>query len=45
VEVGEIMSLVKHGKLKAIRIGSNIRIPAVEFEQLLVTCAARTRAG
>ena len=34
VEVGEIMSIVEHGKLKAIRIGSNIRIPETELERL-----------
>ncbi len=36
----EITSLVEQGKLKAIRIGSSIRIPETELERLLVTCAA-----
>jgi excisionase family DNA binding protein len=40
VEVGEILSLVQQGKLKAVRIGSSIRIPEAEFERLPVTCAA-----
>jgi len=40
-ETSEILSLVKEGKLRAIRIGSNIRIPEMELERLLVPCAAR----
>lgn len=40
VGVTEIMSLIKEGKLRAIRIGSNIRIPEPELEKLPVTCAA-----
>jgi excisionase family DNA binding protein len=40
VEVTEIMTLIEHGKLRAIRIGNNIRIPEPEVEKLLVTCAA-----
>jgi excisionase family DNA binding protein len=40
VEVTEIMSLIERGKLKAIRIGSKIRIPEPELEKLPVTCAA-----
>jgi len=44
VEVMEIMSLIEEGKLRAIRIGSNIRIPVRELEELLVTCAARPAA-
>lgn len=41
VEISEILSLVEEGKLRAIRIGSNIRIPETELERLLVTCAAQ----
>jgi len=44
VEVTEIISLVEEGKLRAIRIGSNIRIPETELERLLVTCAAQTHS-
>ena len=33
VEVKEIMSLIEEGKLRAISIGSNIRIPEPELEQ------------
>jgi len=40
VEISEILSLIEEGKLRAIRIGSNIRIPEMELERLLVTCAA-----
>jgi excisionase family DNA binding protein len=40
VEVAEIMSLVEQGKLKAIRIGSSIRVPEIELERMLVTCPA-----
>ena len=40
VEVPEILLLIKLGKLRAIRIGSNIRIPEPELEKLPVTCAA-----
>jgi excisionase family DNA binding protein len=40
VEATEIMALIEQGKLKAIRIGSSIRIPAQELENLLVTSPA-----
>ena len=40
VEVAEIMPLIEQGKLRAIRIGNNIRIPEPELEKLLVTSAA-----
>jgi len=40
VEVADVRSLVEQGKLKAIRIGSSIRIPETELERLPVTCAA-----
>jgi len=40
VDVTEIMALIEEGKLRAIRIGSNIRIPEPELEKLPVTCAA-----
>jgi len=40
VEVTDIMSLIEQGKLLAIRIGNNIRIPEPELEKLPVTCAA-----
>src|SRR5580700_6565921 len=40
VEVTEILALIEQGKLGAIRIGSNIRIPEPELEKLLVTSAA-----
>src|ERR1043166_2259082 len=36
----EIMALITAGTLKAIRIGSNLRIPESELGSLLVTCAA-----
>jgi excisionase family DNA binding protein len=40
VEVPEILLLIEQGKLRAIRIGSNTRIPEPELEKLPVTCAA-----
>jgi excisionase family DNA binding protein len=40
VEVTEIMLLIEQGKLRAIRIGNNIRIPETEVEKLLFTSAA-----
>jgi len=40
VEVKEIMPLIEQGKLRAIRIGNNIRIPEQEVEKLLITSAA-----
>jgi len=40
VEVPEIMSLIEQGKLRAIRIGNNTRIPEAQVEKLLVICAA-----
>jgi excisionase family DNA binding protein len=39
VEVAEIESLIEQGKLKAVRIGSSIRVPESELERLSVTCA------
>jgi len=44
VEVPEILSLIEQGKLRAIRIGNNIRIPEKELERLPVTCAATSTA-
>ncbi|MGA7462104.1 MAG: helix-turn-helix domain-containing protein [Candidatus Korobacteraceae bacterium] len=40
VEVTEIMPLIEQGKLRAIRIGNNIRVPEQEVENLLITSAA-----
>jgi excisionase family DNA binding protein len=40
VEATEIMSLIEQGKLRAIRIGNNIRVPEQEVEKLLITSAA-----
>ena len=40
VDLAEIMPLIEQGKLRAIRIGNNIRIPEAEVENLLVTSAA-----
>jgi excisionase family DNA binding protein len=40
VEVTEIMPLIEQGKLRAIRIGNNIRVPEQEVEKLLITSAA-----
>src|SRR5260370_21968507 len=40
VDVTEIMPLIEQGKLGAIRIGNNIRIPEPKIKKLLVTCAA-----
>jgi|HubBroStandDraft_2_1064218.scaffolds.fasta_scaffold369750_1 excisionase family DNA binding protein len=40
VEVSEIMPVIEQGKLRAIRIGNNIRIPEQEMEKLLNTSAA-----
>jgi excisionase family DNA binding protein len=40
VEVEDVMSLVEQGKLRAIRIGNNIRIREAELENLQTTCAA-----
>ena len=40
VEATEIMQLIEQGKLRAIRIGNNIRIPELEVEKLLTTSAA-----
>ena len=40
VEVTEIMPLIEQGKLRAILIGNNIRIPEPEVEKLLITSAA-----
>jgi hypothetical protein len=40
VDVSEIHSLIEKGKLRALCIGSNVRIPEPELEKLLITCAA-----
>jgi excisionase family DNA binding protein len=40
VDVTEIMALIEQGRLGAIRIGNNIRIPESALEKLLVTSAA-----
>jgi excisionase family DNA binding protein len=40
VDVTEILSLIEQGKLGAIRVGANIRIPEPELEKLPITCAA-----
>lgn len=40
VEVGDVISLIEQGKLRALRIGSNIRIREEEVEKLQATCAA-----
>ena len=40
VEVPEILALIEEGKLRAIRIGSNIRIPEPELERLPLTYSA-----
>lgn len=40
VEIADILSLIEEGKLSAIRIGSNFRIPEPEIDKLLITCAA-----
>jgi excisionase family DNA binding protein len=39
-EATDIMSLIEQGKLRAIRVGDNIRVPEPEPEKLLVTSAA-----
>jgi excisionase family DNA binding protein len=40
VEMADILGLVECGKIRAMRIGNNIRIPEMELDKLLVTCAA-----
>jgi excisionase family DNA binding protein len=40
VGISEVMSLIEQKKLRAILIGNSIRIPEVELERLLDTCAA-----
>ena len=40
VEVTEILQLIEQGKLRAVSIGSNIRIPEPELDKLLLTSAA-----
>jgi len=40
VDVSEVLSLIEKGKLRALCIGTNVRIPEPELEQLLTTCAA-----
>jgi excisionase family DNA binding protein len=40
IEVKDVMSLIEQGKLRAIRIGNNIRIREAEVEKLQTTCAA-----
>jgi len=45
VEVGEILLLIDQGKLRALRIGSHIRIREEEVEMLQEICAAVPSAG
>jgi excisionase family DNA binding protein len=40
IEVEDVVSLIEQGKLRAIRIGDNIRIREAELENLQITCAA-----
>lgn len=40
VKVGDVISLIEQGKLRALRIGSSIRIREEEVEKLQTTCAA-----
>jgi excisionase family DNA binding protein len=40
VEPSEILALVEQGKMRAILIGTTIRIPEAEFDRLSVTCSA-----
>jgi len=40
VSEADIKSLVDQGKLRAISIGNNIRVPEAELEKLPLTCAA-----
>ena len=40
VSEADVRSLVDQGKLRAIRIGNNVRVPETELEKLLLTCAA-----
>ncbi len=44
IEVPDVMSLIEQGKLRAIRIGDNIRIRETELERLEITCAAAPTA-
>jgi excisionase family DNA binding protein len=44
VPVDDVRSLIEEGKLRAIRIGNSIRIPEIEVERLLDTCAAVSTA-
>ena len=43
VEVGEILSLIDQGKLRALRIGDHIRIQEEDVDRLQETCAAVPR--
>ena len=40
IEIGDVIALIEGGKLRAIRIANNIRIPEAEIKKLEVTCAA-----
>jgi excisionase family DNA binding protein len=44
VEVQEVLTLIEHGKLRAIRIGNNIRIREAEVENLHTTIPAAANA-
>jgi excisionase family DNA binding protein len=43
VEVSDVLSLVQQGKLEAIQIGDNIRIPEGALDKLRLTCAANSQ--
>jgi excisionase family DNA binding protein len=45
VALSEIMALIDQGRLRALRIGENLRIPELELERLAETCAASPRAS
>lgn len=40
VEVGDVVSLIEQGKLRALRIGSKLRVREEDVEKLQATCAA-----
>lgn len=44
VEVSDVNSIIEQGKLRAIRIGNNIRVRDTELERLEVTAAAMPQA-
>ncbi len=44
VAEADIQSLIDQGKLRALNIMNNIRIPEAELERLPITCAARPTA-